>query len=274
VAGVTVKQEFDSAVAATNKAGAGVMVATEGRTTSTMPSRFKQKYFVEDGRRRIMELFEEASGALEFDPEEQLLQEGLFTKYNRKNVPEVKTYLLTSRKLVYGIRNGPKLRIDLTIPLTACVLRYPVGHERKGGGGRYTFLVLNKKKSFHAGASVPDNHPAKPETDELFNNIRAAAHAAQTKEGGQPLPDDAFVLWAKRSGAEHKQCTRCEQKFGLLLRRHHCRACGCAVCAVCSNTKMMIDDGDEKRMRRVCLTCANKMKDTRTYGVNDDDMYA
>jgi len=219
----SVQEKFKEVVATKNEAGAGVTIAKEAKGASVMPSKFKQKYFEESGRRRIMELFEEAGGQILFDQEEQLVQEGELVKYNRRNEPETKSYILTSVKFIYGKREGHKFKVDSSIPLAHMVLRFPLGEERKGSSGRYTFLIMSAKKSFHAMASVPEGFPVKVETDELYKNIRDVAHKAQVKTHGQPLKDDTFVMWAVRSGVEATSCSRCELPFTLFLRRHHCR---------------------------------------------------
>lgn len=49
------------------------------------------------------------------------------------------------------------------------------------------------------------------------------------------------------------QCMQCDQKFSLLKRRHHCRACGLLLCSTCCNEKFFLHylqaDG------RICSPC-------------------
>jgi hypothetical protein len=44
------------------------------------------------------------------------------------------------------------------------------------------------------------------------------------------------VEWEPNS--QHPQCTACGRKFGILVRRHHCRMCGTVVCADCSKARV------------------------------------
>jgi hypothetical protein len=46
-----------------------------------------------------------------------------------------------------------------------------------------------------------------------------------------------------------KACMRCYRGFGLVNRRHHCRACGKVVCTTCSNFKSPI------KQERICYLC-------------------
>lgn len=41
-----------------------------------------------------------------------------------------------------------------------------------------------------------------------------------------------------------KACRICERKFGLLLRRHHCRKCGLVVCDKCSPWKVFLNSSE------------------------------
>jgi hypothetical protein len=49
---------------------------------------------------------------------------------------------------------------------------------------------------------------------------------------------------AWESDAKAKTCRVCVRKFGLLLRRHHCRRCGLVVCDKCSPWKVFLNASD------------------------------
>ncbi|KAI9483523.1 MAG: ankyrin repeat-containing domain protein [Benjaminiella poitrasii] len=49
---------------------------------------------------------------------------------------------------------------------------------------------------------------------------------------------EAIVLW--ESDVDAKSCRVCVKKFGLLLRRHHCRKCGLVFCDKCSSWKAFL----------------------------------
>ena len=60
------------------------------------------------------------------------------------------------------------------------------------------------------------------------------------------------VQW--ESDAASTQCRLCGGKWGLLRRRHHCRACGKVLCGACCGDKHPLHylDGREGR---VCTEC-------------------
>jgi hypothetical protein len=72
------------------------------------------------------------------------------------------------------------------------------------------------------------------------------------------------IQWQRDS--DSNQCVRCEREFGLLVRRHHCRACGLLVCKKCSGTSKLVkhltEGGDVKHTKaRICDLCAHAHKD-------------
>ena len=49
-------------------------------------------------------------------------------------------------------------------------------------------------------------------------------------------------------------CQNCAAEFSVLVRRHHCRACGKVVCATCSGSRAPLRYRDYETAR-VCDTC-------------------
>ena len=96
---------------------------------------------------------------------------------------------------------------------------------------------------------------------------------AQSEEAGDGVESGVSavrdgVVWQPDTEA----CTQCASKFWMLLRRHHCRACGSVVCNSCSLSRRALDEreGDEfaafsdgaaraARRVRVCDECIAKM---------------
>ncbi|KAG0750016.1 hypothetical protein G6F62_000423 [Rhizopus arrhizus] len=81
-------------------------------------------------------------------------------------------------------------------------------------------------------------------------------------------PPSSPNVW--ESDEQAKACRVCDRKFGLLLRRHHCRKCGLVVCDKCSSWKVFLNSSDilqdphgplesltilASRPQRVCETC-------------------
>ena len=65
----------------------------------------------------------------------------------------------------------------------------------------------------------------------------------------------------------HKQnnCLICFTSFGLLKRKHHCRACGNLICDSCSSHKRFIEKMEDKLGRvRVCKECVSLNKSKKS----------
>ncbi|CAO3691090.1 unnamed protein product [Rhizopus stolonifer] len=82
------------------------------------------------------------------------------------------------------------------------------------------------------------------------------------------VPPNSPNIWELDEQA--KACRVCERRFGLLLRRHHCRKCGLVVCDKCSPWKVFLNSSDilqdprgpleslailASRSQRVCEKC-------------------
>ena len=50
-------------------------------------------------------------------------------------------------------------------------------------------------------------------------------------------------------------CAGCGAKFGLFLRRHHCRKCGLVFCAECSRGRAPLPEFGYLKAVRVCRKC-------------------
>lgn len=63
--------------------------------------------------------------------------------------------------------------------------------------------------------------------------------------------DHTTVKWIPDE--EVQECPICQRKFGSTTRKHHCRACGRVVCAVCSDNQLQLPGYTSKQ--RVCDPC-------------------
>jgi hypothetical protein len=81
---------------------------------------------------------------------------------------------------------------------------------------------------------------------------RAAAAAAAEKAGvpGALAHLTGGAAWAPDRDA--RDCSLCAAAFGLVTRRHHCRACGQVVCAECSPARVLLGGA---KPERVCVRC-------------------
>lgn len=88
-----------------------------------------------------------------------------------------------------------------------------------------------------------------------------------------PTLKEADAMFSSEKAPEWKDsdcCSRCRVQFGMVQRKHHCRACGDVVCAKCSSKNSIIPKFGIEREVRVCDSCFEKIKG-QTPGKNDDD---
>lgn len=76
---------------------------------------------------------------------------------------------------------------------------------------------------------------------------------------------------------EASACMQCQQKFTLLKRRHHCRACGQVLCSVCCSQKFKLEFLSNLEPR-VCVQCFliltkfEKQQQQQPHQSNDDEL--
>ena len=90
---------------------------------------------------------------------------------------------------------------------------------------------------------------ALPSTLQTVSSFQAPAFAREV----------ARDMWQPDSERDECSLPSCSTKFGTWQRRHHCRQCGCVICASCSANKKLLlppfgHDGPA-RMARVCNAC-------------------
>lgn len=59
--------------------------------------------------------------------------------------------------------------------------------------------------------------------------------------------------WEKNNA--RPDCSACSRKFGLFLRRHHCRSCGKLFCASCTTYKISVASSRTGKSKRACAMC-------------------
>uniref|UniRef100_A0A1I7YAF0 Hepatocyte growth factor-regulated tyrosine kinase substrate n=1 Tax=Steinernema glaseri TaxID=37863 RepID=A0A1I7YAF0_9BILA len=81
--------------------------------------------------------------------------------------------------------------------------------------------------------------------------------------------DAMFLSESAPEWADGDVCFRCRAQFGILTRKHHCRACGQVFCDRCSGKQMILPNFGIEKMVRVCDTCYNKRTSPNTQRKND-----
>lgn len=70
------------------------------------------------------------------------------------------------------------------------------------------------------------------------------------KESDAMFSADTAPEWA-----DGECCHRCRVQFGMVQRKHHCRACGQVFCAQCSGKTSTIPKFGIEKEVRVCEAC-------------------
>lgn len=103
-------------------------------------------------------------------------------------------------------------------------------------------------------ASVLAPHGVEPPRDGIGGEGAGSAAASTARRGPVVQPGVPVVVplgrddagWVPSAGLSN--CQRCGVKFGLIQRKHHCRACGALLCAACSPYRTTA-------LPRVCYSC-------------------
>ncbi|OHT09293.1 FYVE zinc finger family protein [Tritrichomonas foetus] len=92
-----------------------------------------------------------------------------------------------------------------------------------------------------------------PKRKEWFRALKSAIDNARENHDG-PLQEINFApIWMPDN--ETSVCMVCQTQFSLLLRKHHCRACGRVVCKNCLPYKIIIPNINAKKEVPVCQKC-------------------
>ncbi|KAF7730660.1 hypothetical protein EC973_001609 [Apophysomyces ossiformis] len=79
-----------------------------------------------------------------------------------------------------------------------------------------------------------------------MNNIDLISHedlpSTGQASGATPFGEDQPRQYQWESDMDAKECRRCERKFSILVRRHHCRRCGLVVCNRCSGSRAYLSE--------------------------------
>ena len=79
-----------------------------------------------------------------------------------------------------------------------------------------------------------------------------SASGSDTEKLGEKAP-----IWVPDGRVT--MCQECHVEFTLIVRRHHCRACGRVICNACSNCEAPLKWNDFKA-ERVCYICFEELR--------------
>ncbi len=208
-------------------------------------------------------------------PGRELLKEGELQKMSRKGVGP-RYFVLLSDCLLYCTYAGSwsgdttSLRVTYKIPLStlhvrvatdyqnefnitspvrSCTLRAGSVHERNEWLDALNSAIedhVNKKATFSSAAAVSNGNGTLPPPVQESGGGGVVMGSDQDKIGSSApvwIPDRRVTM-----------CQNCAVEFSVLVRRHHCRACGKVVCATCSGSRAPLRYRDYEAAR-VCDEC-------------------
>ncbi|XP_076800622.1 hepatocyte growth factor-regulated tyrosine kinase substrate-like isoform X1 [Clavelina lepadiformis] len=71
---------------------------------------------------------------------------------------------------------------------------------------------------------------------------------------------DMFKSEKAPTWSDGDECGKCKSEFGLVTRKHHCRACGGIFCGKCTSKQAIIPKFGIEKEVRVCDSCYNTLK--------------
>ena len=86
--------------------------------------------------------------------------------------------------------------------------------------------------------------------------------------------DAMFIADTAPEWADGETCHRCRVTFGVLQRRHHCRACGQVFCGQCSNKVSTLPKFGIEKEVRVCEACYDNVNKPSTAATKETDLPA
>ena len=120
----------------------------------------------------------------------------------------------------------------------------------------YKFKIFNSAKSFivMTGDPATKQHWLADLRDVINERKKTIKLPASSSFPASSTPATHAPMFA----GDHSSstCQRCEKRFSLTVRKHHCRSCGKLCCAECLGAKMKVR-GEEQAVR-VCWKCAGR----------------
>ncbi|CAO3615828.1 unnamed protein product [Cunninghamella echinulata] len=148
----------------------------------------------------------------------------------------------------------------------------PWTRDTISGGDRSSFQPLSLRRNMDntttTTTTIEETNIANLLQHIDFNNNNHGDDNDNRRPGRQQQNDTRSFVWELDINV--KDCRRCDKKFGLLNRRHHCRRCGLIVCDKCSTARAYLSASQilqnpngpiepahvlESQHQRVCEKC-------------------
>ncbi|XP_077308214.1 FYVE, RhoGEF and PH domain-containing protein 3 [Lithobates pipiens] len=234
---------------------------------------------------KLLEVYERLGGEEDIvNPANELIKEGHIQKLSAKNGTAQDRYLyLFNSMMLYCV---PKLRLmgqKFSVREKIDIAGIQVQEIVKPNSS-HTFLITGKKRSLELQARTEEEkrewiqviqatiekHKQNSETFRAFNSsfsreedhcpdspiaTPVSCESAPGSDGcNSPGGPESFRKSSKiKRDKEKHGCKGCRETFNSITkRRHHCKQCGAAICAKCSEFKLLAENN---RHNRVCKDC-------------------
>ncbi|XP_014000898.1 FYVE, RhoGEF and PH domain-containing protein 3 isoform X1 [Salmo salar] len=223
---------------------------------------------------KLLQVYERLGGEEDIvNPANELIKEGHIKKMSAKNGTAQDRYLyLFNNMVLYCVPKlrlmGQKFSVRERIDIAGMEVRKEV-QENVKQNLPHTFAIIGKQRSLELQARTAEEkedwiqvilatiekHKQNSETfNKAFNSSfsRDEDHLPDSPGpwSNTSVDSDSERLQERKSSKkkEKETCKGCNESFNFTKRKHHCKACGAAICGKCS--KML-----ENKTCRVCPEC-------------------
>ncbi|XP_055787998.1 FYVE, RhoGEF and PH domain-containing protein 3-like isoform X1 [Salvelinus fontinalis] len=225
---------------------------------------------------KLLEVYERLGGEEDIvNPANELIKEGHIKKMSAKNGTAQDRYLyLFNNMVLYCVPKlrlmGQKFSVRERIDIAGMEIRKEV-QENVKQNLPLTFAIIGKQRSLELQASTAEEkedwiqvilatierHKQNSETFNKAFNSSFSREEDHLPDSPGPwsttsIDSDSERLHERKSSKkkekEKQTCKGCNESFNFTKRKHHCKACGAAICGKCS--KML-----ENKTCRLCPEC-------------------
>jgi hypothetical protein len=108
--------------------------------------------------------------------------------------------------------------------------------------------------------------------DQLWNISWMEAHEDQQKEKPTTMGETMSHMQANwASDMSTNKCSRCQLKFTIYFRKHHCRSCGMIFCEHCCSEQRIVLAISATKTQRCCIECVKKIDMVKLDAAGDVD---
>nr|XP_023661295.1 FYVE, RhoGEF and PH domain-containing protein 5-like isoform X1 [Paramormyrops kingsleyae]XP_023661296.1 FYVE, RhoGEF and PH domain-containing protein 5-like isoform X1 [Paramormyrops kingsleyae] len=191
-------------------------------------------------------------------PGRVFVKEGTLMKVSRKSRQPRHLFLMNDLLLYTFPQQDGKYRLKNTLPLTGMKVSKPILEN-----------VQNALKIEVTDISITLSSSSCGERDEWFHALSRTVESHGRGQGASRNPSSEAREKVRMSLGETAptlvpvshvmMCMNCASDFSLMLRRHHCHACGKIICRGCSRNKYPLKYLKD-RMAKVCDRCYAELK--------------